>query len=84
MISFPYVCIIIIIIFIIIIIIIIIIITDLSRKKVLSMIRKYQKSQTADKPMAPRGRATQPLRDTRKTNKAKTPGLSFPSNWLQN
>ena len=24
--------------------------------------------QTADKPMAPRGRATQPSRDTRKTN----------------
>ena len=26
--------------------------------------------QIADKPMAPRGRATQPPRDTRKTNKA--------------
>ena len=25
-------------------------------------------SQTADNPMAPRGRATQPSRDTRKTN----------------
>ena len=27
--------------------------------------------QTADKPMAPRGRATRPSRDTRKTNLAK-------------
>ena len=27
-------------------------------------------SQTADKPVAPRGRATQQSRDTRKTNKA--------------
>ena len=28
--------------------------------------------------MAPRGRATQPSRDTRKTNKAKQPALSLP------
>ena len=35
--------------------------------------------QTADKLMAPRGRATQPPRDTRKTNQAKQPALSSPS-----
>ena len=36
-------------------------------------------SQTADNPVAPRGRAAQPSRDTRKTNKAKQPTLSSPS-----
>ena len=36
-------------------------------------------SQTADNPMAPRGRATQPSRDTRKTNKAKQLALSSQS-----
>ena len=36
-------------------------------------------SQTADKPMAPRGRATQQSRDTSKTNQAKQPVLSSPS-----
>ena len=35
------------------------------------MIRKYH-----HKPMAPQGRATQPSRDTRKTNLAKQPALS--------
>ena len=40
-------------------------------------------SQTADKPIAPRGRATQPSRDTRKTNQAKQPALSSPSRRLQ-
>ena len=30
--------------------------------------QEIPQSQTADKPMAPRGRATQPSRDTRKTN----------------
>ena len=35
--------------------------------------------QTADNPVAPRGRAAQPSRETRKTNKAKQPALSFPS-----
>ena len=30
--------------------------------------QEIQQSQTADNPMAPRGRATQPSRDTRKTN----------------
>ena len=35
-------------------------------------------SQTADNPVAPRGRAAQPSRDTRKTNLAKQPALSFP------
>ena len=33
-------------------------------------------SQTADKPMAPRGRATQQPQDARKTNQAKQPALS--------
>ena len=41
-------------------------------------------SQTADKPVASWGRATQQSRDTRKTNKAKQPALSSPSRWLQN
>ena len=36
-------------------------------------------SQTADNPMAPRGRATQPSRDTRKTNQAKQPAIVSPS-----
>ena len=40
-------------------------------------------SQTADNPMAPGGRATQPPRDTRKTNQAKQPAPSSPSRWLQ-
>ena len=30
--------------------------------------QEIPQSQTADNPMAPRGRATQPPRDTRKTN----------------
>ena len=30
--------------------------------------QEIPQSQTADNPMAPRGRAAQPLRDTRKTN----------------
>ena len=41
--------------------------------------QKTPQSQTADKPMVPRGRATQQSRDTRKTNKAKQPALSSPS-----
>ena len=39
--------------------------------------QEIPQSQTADKPMAPRGRATQPPRDTRKTNQAKQPALSL-------
>ena len=35
--------------------------------------------QAADNPMAPRGRAAQPSRDTMKTNKAKQPALSSQS-----
>ena len=34
---------------------------------------EIQQSQTADNPTAPRGRAAQPPRDTRKTNQAKQP-----------
>ena len=41
--------------------------------------QEIQQPQTADNPMAPRGRATQPSRDTRKTNQAKQPVLSSPS-----
>ena len=41
--------------------------------------QKIPQSQTADKLMAPRGTATQPSRDTRKTNLAKQPSLSYPS-----
>ena len=40
--------------------------------------QKAPQSQTADKPMATRGRATQQSRDTRKTNKAKQSALSLP------
>ena len=41
--------------------------------------QEIPQSQTADNPMAPRGRATQPSQDTRKTNLAKQPALFFPS-----
>ena len=40
--------------------------------------QEIPQSQTADKPMTPRGRATQPSRDIRKTNLAKQPALSSP------
>ena len=40
--------------------------------------------QTADKPMAPRGRITQPSQDTRKTNLTKHSALSSPSRSLLN
>ena len=41
--------------------------------------QEIPQSQTADNPMAPRGRATQPSRGTRKTNEAKRPALSSTS-----
>ena len=41
--------------------------------------QEIPRSQTADKPMSPRGRATQPSRVTRKTNQAKRSALSSPS-----
>ena len=41
--------------------------------------QEIPQSQTADNPVAPRGRAAQPSRDTRKTNLAKQPALSSPS-----
>ena len=37
-------------------------------KKVSEYDQEIPQSQTADNPMTPRGRATQPSRDTRKTN----------------
>ena len=37
-------------------------------KKVSEYDQEIPKSQTADNPVAPRGRAAQPSRDTRKTN----------------
>ena len=40
--------------------------------------------QTADKPMSPRGRATQQSLDTRKTNYTMQPVLSSPPRGLQN
>ena len=40
--------------------------------------QEIPQSQTADNPKAPPGRATQPSRDTRETNKAKQPALSLP------
>ena len=48
-------------------------------KRVKKVSEYDQESQTADKPMAPRGRATQNSRDTRTTNYAKQTALSFPS-----
>ena len=45
--------------------------------------QEIPQSQTVDSPMAPRGRAAQPSRDTRKTNKAKQPALSSPLRLLQ-
>ena len=41
--------------------------------------QEIPQSQTADNPMAPRGRMAQPSRDTRTTNQAKQPALSSPS-----
>ena len=38
--------------------------------------QEIPQSQTTDKPIAPRGRVTQQLRDTRKTNKVKQSALS--------
>ena len=40
--------------------------------------QEIPQSQSADKPVASRGRATQQLRDTRKIKKAKQPALSSP------
>ena len=44
-------------------------------KKVSEYDQEIPQSQTADNPMAPRGRAAQPSRDTRKTKLAKQPAL---------
>ena len=44
--------------------------------------QEIPQSQTTDNPLAPRGRAAQPSRDTRKT-KAKQPALSSASRYLQ-
>ena len=41
--------------------------------------QEIPQSQTADNPVASRGRAAQPSRDTRKTNQAKQSALSSPS-----
>ena len=46
--------------------------------------QEIPQSQTADKPTAPRGRATQQSLDTRKTNQANKSALSSPSRLLQN
>ena len=48
-------------------------------KKVSEYDQEIPQSQTADKPMAPPGRATQLSRDTRKTNEAKQPAFLSPS-----
>ena len=45
--------------------------------------QEIPQSQTADNPVARRGRAAQPLRDTRKTNQAKQPAPPSPPRWLQ-
>ena len=54
-------------------------IVDSCRKTVSEYDQEISQSQTADKPVAPRGRATKQPRYTRKTNKAKQQALSFPS-----
>ena len=41
--------------------------------------QEIPQSQTADNPVAPRGKAAQPSQDTRKTNQAKQPAVSSPS-----
>ena len=55
----------------------------LQSKTLIQLVSEYDQeipqSQTADNPMAPRGRATQPSRDTRKTDEAKQPALLSPS-----
>ena len=54
-----------------------------SRTMMKKIVREYDEeiplSQTADKPMALRGRAIQQSQDTRETNLAKQPALSSPS-----
>ena len=52
-------------------------------KKVSEYDQEIPQSQTADNLTTPQGRATQPSRDTRKTNPAKQPVLSSQSRWLQ-
>ena len=46
------------------------------RKIVSEYDQEIPQSQTADNPMTPRGRASQPSQDTRKTNQAKQPAFS--------
>ena len=47
------------------------------KKKIVSEYdQEIPQSQTVDKPKAPRGRATQQLQDTMRTNQAKQPALS--------
>ena len=53
------------------------------RKIISEYDQEMPQSQTADKLMAPRGRATQQSRYTSKTNQAKQPALSSPSRCLQ-
>ena len=43
------------------------------------MIRKTPQPRTADKPVAPRKRATQQSRDISQTNEAKQPDIPLPS-----
>ena len=53
---------------------------ELKRAKNRKIVSEYDQeipqSKTADKPMAPQERATQPSRNTRKTNKAEQPARS--------
>ena len=53
------------------------------KKTVSEYDQEIPQSQTADKPMASRGRATQQSKDAKKTKLAKQPALSSPSRWLQ-
>ena len=57
--------------------------THAGSKKVSEYDEEIPQTQTADKPMASSGRATQQSRGTRKTNKAKQHALSSPSRWVQ-
>ena len=57
--------------------------SQMEKETIVKIVSEYDQeipqSQTADNPMAPKGRATQPSWDIRTTNEAKQPALSSPS-----
>ena len=56
--------------------------SQISLKIVSEYDQEIQQSQTADNPVAPRGRAAQPPRDTRKTNQAKQSAPPLPTKMI--